>query len=147
MISIIMKATTGKVLKTFTQLGGSDEVWYNPGDNKYYLALSSWTSSGKTGTGNPTSSLGIIDAGSRDSGSGEPEWIQNILTTRTSHSVAAGFACERDDRGRGDDKNGGKCDDIVRKHAYVPLTIVPIPLTSTATVNETGGIGIYGRLP
>ena len=31
LISIIMKATTGKVLKTFTQAGGSDEVWYNPG--------------------------------------------------------------------------------------------------------------------
>jgi DNA-binding beta-propeller fold protein YncE len=149
MISIIMKATNGKVLQTFTQLGGSDEVWYNPGDNKYYLALSSWTSSGKTGTGNPTPSLGIIDAGSRDSGSGEPEWIQNILTTRTSHSVAAGFgfACERDDRGRGDDKHGGKCDDIVRKHAYVPLTTVPIPLGATATLNESGGIGIFGRLP
>ena len=69
------------VLKTFSQLGGSDEVWYNPGDNKYYLAMSSWTSSGKTGTGNPTPSLGIIDAGSRDSGPGAPEWIQNILTT------------------------------------------------------------------
>lgn len=154
LISIIMKATTGKVLKTFTQAGGSDEVWYNPGDNKYYLAMSSWTSTGKisnppTAPSNPASSLGIIDAGSRDSGPGGPEWIQNILTTRTSHSVAAGFgfACERDDRGRGDDKHAGKCDDIVRKHAYVPLTIVPIPLSTTATVNETGGIGIYGRLP
>ena len=37
--------------------------------------------------------------------------------------------------------------DIVRKHAYVPLTTVPIPLSATATINETGGIGIYGRLP
>lgn len=152
LITIIMKATTGKVLKTFTQLGGSDEVWHNPGDNKYYLALSSWTSTGIVS--NPpnapslsTPSLGIIDAGSRDSGPGEPEWIQNILTTRTSHSVAAGFACERDDRGRGDDKHGGKCDDIVRKHAYVPLTTVPIPLGATATLNESGGIGIFGRLP
>ncbi len=154
LITIIMKATTGKVLKTFTQAGGSDEVWYNPGDNKYYLAMSSWTSTGKisnppTAPSNPASSLGIIDAGSRDSGPGGPEWIQNILTTRTSHSVAAGFgfACERDDRSRGDDKHGSKCDDIVRKHAYVPLTIVPIPLSTTATLNETGGIGIYGRLP
>ncbi len=153
LISIIMKATTGKVLNTFTQAGGSDEVWYNPGDNKYYLAMSSWTSTGKisnppSAPSNPASSLGIIDAGTSDSGPGEPQWIQNILTTRTSHSVAAGygFACERDDR-RGYDKHGSRCDDIVRKHAYVPLTIIPIPLSTTATLNETGGIGIYGRLP
>jgi hypothetical protein len=151
MISIIMKATTGAVLQTFNQAGGSDEVWYNQGDNKYYLAMSSWTSSGKTGTGNPTPSLGIIDAGASDSGNKAPEFIQNILTTRTSHSVAAGFGfrCEFDDRGRshceGDDGKNGN--DIVRKHAYVPLTTIPIPLSSTATLNEPGGIGIYGRLP
>ena len=64
MISIIMKATNGKVLKTFNQAGGSDEVYYDKGNNTYFLAMSSWTSSGKTGTGNPTPSLGIIDAGS-----------------------------------------------------------------------------------
>jgi hypothetical protein len=172
LITIIMKATTGAILQTFTQLGGSDEVWYNPGDNKYYLAMSSWTSTGKisnpTGTppapSNPTPSLGIIDAGSRDSGSEAPEFIQNILTTRSSHVVAAGFgfACDRDDRDRDDrwgrdrkgdrdDRHHGDCDrdrdDIVRKHAYVPLTTVPIPLSSTATINERGGIGIFGRLP
>jgi|SoiMetStandDraft_2_1073263.scaffolds.fasta_scaffold985087_2 hypothetical protein len=49
MIGIIMKTTNGNILETFSQLEGSDEVWYKPGDNKYYLALSSWTSSGKTG--------------------------------------------------------------------------------------------------
>ena len=151
MISIIMKATTGEVLKTFNQAGGSDEVYYNKGDNNYYLAMSSWTSSGKTGTGNPTSSLGIIDAGSKDSGPEGPQWIQNILTTRSSHVVAAGygFRCDWDDKGhsrcdRGDDRDGNN---VVRKHAYVPLTTVPIPLSSTATINEAGGIGIYGRLP
>ena len=138
LITIIMKATTGNVLKTFTQLGGSDEVWHNPGDNKYYLALSSWTSTGTVS--NPpnapsvsTPSLGIIDAGTSDSGDRGPQFIQNILTTRTSHSVAAGF--------------GFFDGNIVRKHAYVPLTTVPIPLSSTATLNESGGIGIYGRLP
>lgn len=65
-----------------------------------------------------------------------------------------GFRCDFDDRGRshcdGDDRN--KNNDVVRKHAYVPLTTVPIPLTSgtpptPATLLESGGIGIYGRLP
>ncbi len=153
MISIIMKATNGAVLKTFNQLGGSDEVYYDKGNNTYFLAMSSWTSSGKTGTGNPTPSLGIIDAGSSDSGNEAPEWIQNILTTRTSHSVAAGygFRCDFDDHGRSEcgrhEPNEGN--DVVRKFAYVPLTIVPVPLTGSPlpTVSETGGIGIYGRLP
>ncbi len=156
MISIIMKATTGAVLATFGQAGGSDEVYFDKGNNTYFLAMSSWTSSGKTGTGNPTPSLGIISAGSSDNGNEAPEFIQNILTTRTSHSVAAGFGfrCDFDDRGRshcdGDDRN--KNNDVVRKHAYVPLTTVPIPLTSgtpptPATLLESGGIGIYGRLP
>jgi hypothetical protein len=151
MISIIMKATTGTVLKTFTQAGGSDEVYYDKGNNTYFLAMSSWTSTGKTGTGNPTPSLGIIDAGNSDNGNKAPQFIQNILTTRTSHSVAAGFGfrCIFDDRGRSHCENddGNKGNDVVRKHAYVPLTTIPIPLSGTATINETGGIGIYGRLP
>jgi hypothetical protein len=151
MISIIMKATTGAVLKTFTQAGGSDEVYYDKGNNTYFLAMSSWTSTGKTGTGNPTPSLGIIDAGNSDNGNKAPQFIQNILTTRTSHSVAAGFGfrCSFDDRGRSHCENddGNKGNDILRKHAYVPLTTIPIPLSSTATLNEPGGIGIYGQLP
>lgn len=62
-----------------------------------------------------------------------------------------GFRCDFDDHGRsrceGDNRNKDKDNEIVRKHAYVPLTTVPIPLSGTATINETGGIGIYGRLP
>jgi hypothetical protein len=150
MISIIMKATTGKVLQTFNQLGGSDEVYYNQGDNNYFRAMSSWTSSGKTGTGNPIPSLGIIDAGSSDTGNEAPEWIQNILTTRTSHSVAAGygFRCDNDNHGRShcDRHEPNEGNDVVRKHAFVPLTTIPIPLSSTATINEQGGIGVYGRV-
>ena len=149
MISIVMKATNGNVLATFNQAGGSDEVYYDKGNNTYFLAMSSWTSSGKTGTGNPTPSLGIIDAGSSDNGNRGPQFIQNILTTRTSHSVAAGFgfSCNFDDHGRSHCEGDGKNNDIVRKHAYVPLTTIPIPLSSTATLNEPGGIGIYGVLP
>ena len=85
MRSIIMRATDGAILQTFTQLGGSDEVWFNPGDNHYYLAMSSWTSTGLTG-GPATPSLGIINAGDTDGGA---SFVQNIATTRTSHSVAA----------------------------------------------------------
>jgi hypothetical protein len=165
MKSIIMKATTGAILQTFTELGGSDEVWYNPGDNHYYLAMSSWTSTGLTG-GPATPSLGIINAGTSDSGPGAPVFVQNILTTRTSHSVAAVYALQCDEgegngngngNGHGDghnnsvrssnnsngnngnngNHNGEDCK-AVRNRVYVPLT---------TTSTEQGGLGVYGQIP
>ena len=36
--SVIIDKTNGNVLADFSNVGGSDEVWYNPGDNRYYLA-------------------------------------------------------------------------------------------------------------
>jgi len=55
-----------------TQTGGTDEVWYNPGDNKYYTA----------GRDMPTGPvLGVVDAGTR-------QWLVNVPTNSNSHSVA-----------------------------------------------------------
>jgi hypothetical protein len=168
--SIIMK-TDGTILNIFTQLGGSDEVWYNPGDNHYYLAMSSWTSTGKIG-GSATPSLGIINAGTADgTAAGGPSWVQNVPTTRTSHSVAAAYAiaCE-DNNGNGPNKSKGKgnsnnngngnsngnngnhgngnngegseCAPVYNK-VYLPLTTVP----TTGTPTEPGGIGVFGQIP
>jgi len=36
--SVIIDKTNGAVLADISTAGGSDEVWYNPGDNRYYLA-------------------------------------------------------------------------------------------------------------
>jgi hypothetical protein len=146
MKSIIMRATDGTILQTFTQLGGSDEVWYSPADNHYYLAMSSWTSNGLTG-GPSTPSLGIINAGTRDKGDGAPSFVQNILTTRTSHSVAAVFTgdCTGDhgkDHGKDNRKDNGG-DDTCNSKVYVPLTTVP----TSGTPTEPGGIGVYGQIP
>jgi hypothetical protein len=52
--------------------GGADEVWYNPGDNSYFIARSS---AGK---------LGVQDAGSSP-----PQADADVPTTIGSHSVAA----------------------------------------------------------
>src|SRR5438270_5345773 len=38
--SVIIDKTNGKVLAEFSDVGGSDEVWFNPGDNRYYLGES-----------------------------------------------------------------------------------------------------------
>jgi len=48
--SIIVDKTNGAVLADFSTVGGSDEVWFNPGDNNYYLAESA------------RQMLGVIDA-------------------------------------------------------------------------------------
>jgi len=53
------ETTTGAVLATFNQAGGSDEVYFDKGNNTYFLAMSSWTSSGKTGKRQSHPSLGI----------------------------------------------------------------------------------------
>ena len=55
-----------------TNVGGVDETWYNPGDNKYYLAARDM----------PTGAvMGVIDAGTN-------QWLTNVTTNSNSHSVA-----------------------------------------------------------
>jgi hypothetical protein len=52
-ISVIMDARNGSIDKSIEGVGGNDEVWFNPGDGRYYLAARN----------NPTGPvLGIIDA-------------------------------------------------------------------------------------
>jgi hypothetical protein len=53
-------------------VGGVDETWYNPTDNKYYLAARDM----------PTGAvLGVIDAGTN-------EWLTNVTTGSNAHSVS-----------------------------------------------------------
>src|SRR5205823_9180591 len=59
--SIILDATNGTVLKTITEIRGSDEVYYNPTRQAFYLAARDMTSDGMP-TGTKTPSLGIVDA-------------------------------------------------------------------------------------
>ncbi len=76
-----MDARTGAIVATIMQVGGSDQVWFNPGDKRYYLAARGMTSNGlKSGT--PTPVLGVIDATTNT-------WIANVPTGPNAHSVAA----------------------------------------------------------
>ena len=71
--SVIINSTTGAILATINNVGFVDETWYNPGDNRYYLAARDM----------PTGPvLGVIDAGTR-------QWLQNVPTNGNAHSVAA----------------------------------------------------------
>jgi DNA-binding beta-propeller fold protein YncE len=77
--SIIINVRTGAVVATLSDVGGSDQVWYNPGDQRYYLAA-------RANPGGPV--LGIIDALTH-------KWIENIPTTKDAHSVAVDSATNR----------------------------------------------------
>src|SRR5262249_19021404 len=71
--SVVIAAKTGAIVASIPQVGGSDEVWFNSGDNRYYLAA-------RNNAGGPV--LGVVDADTN-------VWIQNVPTSPNSHSVAA----------------------------------------------------------
>jgi DNA-binding beta-propeller fold protein YncE len=68
----VMDARDGSIIATITQVGGSDEVWFNPGDNRYYLAANRMIGGAV---------LGVIDAETNT-------WITNVKTGDNAHSVA-----------------------------------------------------------
>ncbi len=73
-----MNKFTGGIGVNIPQVGGCDEAWYNPGDEKYFLACRQ----NPANLGGPV--LGIIDAVTNT-------WLQNVPTgpTNVPHSVAA----------------------------------------------------------
>lgn len=70
--SLLLDAKTGKIVKTFGQVGGSDEVWYDEASGRYALAA-------VANPGGPV--IGIIDAGLK-------RWLGNLPSGKTAHSVA-----------------------------------------------------------
>src|SRR6267154_4804310 len=68
----VIDGTSGKILATITNVGGVDEVWYNPGDNRYYLAARDMPNGAV---------MGVIDAKTN-------LWLQNVTTNSNSHSIA-----------------------------------------------------------
>jgi hypothetical protein len=69
---IVFDGMTNKIVTTIDQSGGTDEVWYNPSDNRYYTA-------GRDMPSGPV--MGVIDAGTRT-------WLVNVPTNSNSHSIA-----------------------------------------------------------
>src|SRR5262249_15583094 len=69
---IVINGNTGAIIATIPFVGGVDEIWYNPGDNRYYLAARDM----------PTGPvMGVIDAKTNT-------WLQNVGTAANSHSIA-----------------------------------------------------------
>jgi hypothetical protein len=68
----IIDGTAGTILATIWNVGGVDETWYNPGDNRYYLAARDM----------PTGAvMGVIDAGTN-------QWLENMVTGSNAHSIS-----------------------------------------------------------
>lgn len=70
-LEVIIDGTTNQIVANITQVGGVDEVWYNPGDNRYYTASRDMPNG-------PV--MGVIDGGTR-------EWLVNVATGSNSHSI------------------------------------------------------------
>jgi len=72
---IVLDALTGAVISVVKRVGGGDEVWYNPGDRRFYV-----TGVDSAATP-PVQSLGVINA--RTGG-----WLQNIADVRGKNPAA-----------------------------------------------------------
>lgn len=68
----IIDGTSGAILATINNVGGVDETWYNPGDNKYYLAARDMPNGAV---------MGVIDAKTN-------LWLTNMPTGSNAHSIS-----------------------------------------------------------
>ena len=71
---------SGAIVADITQVGGEDEVWYNPGDHRYYTGSRDFFTNAKATAATPV--LGVIDADTN-------RWIENVPTGTNAHSVTA----------------------------------------------------------
>jgi hypothetical protein len=71
--TVIIDVKAEKIVKVIHDVGGADEVWYNPGAHRYYTASRDQPGGGV---------LGVIN-------SDTDSWIENVPTGTNAHSVAA----------------------------------------------------------
>lgn len=76
----VINGRTGAIVASIHEVGGEDEVWYNPGDHRYYTGSRDFFTSPNATAASPV--LGVIDADTN-------RWIENVPTGPNSHSVAA----------------------------------------------------------
>jgi hypothetical protein len=77
--SVVINLNTGAIIKRLPGEAGADEVWYNPGDNQYFMGNGNHLTAVK---GSPAPILGVVDA------TGKREDFSPTSAVG-SHSVAA----------------------------------------------------------
>jgi hypothetical protein len=79
--TLVLNASTGRLLKTITQVGGEDQVAYDVSNKRFYTASREMTTTGVGDSGSPMPVLGVIDGATL-------RWIENVPTGPNAHSVA-----------------------------------------------------------
>jgi hypothetical protein len=75
-VTVVISAIEQKEVARITEVGGADEVWFNPGDRRYYIAARNNPAT----QGGPV--LGVIDAEMN-------QFVGSVPTEPGAHSVAA----------------------------------------------------------
>jgi hypothetical protein len=113
--SVIIDARNGSIDRRVQGVSGNDEVWYNPGDGRYYLAARNQPGGSSPGNANFSPVLGIIDAKTMALDQTVPTLNQG---SGSAHSVAV---------------------DPHNNHALMPFAV-----NNIVHGCHTGCIGVYG---
>jgi hypothetical protein len=113
--SVIIDARNGSIDRRVQGVSGNDEVWYNPGDGRYYLAARNQPGGSSPGNANFSPVLGIIDAKTMALDQTVPTFNQG---SGSAHSVAV---------------------DPHNNHALMPFAV-----NNIVHGCHTGCIGVYG---
>jgi len=122
-IQVVIDAKTGAIDKMVAGVGGSDEVWFNAGDGRYYTASRANPGAVPNGSNPPTDPvLGVIDAESKTLVQRVPTFNTPNPTSPpprgTAHSVAV---------------------NAHNNHVFVPL-----PANNVFPGCQTGCIAVFG---
>jgi hypothetical protein len=111
-----MSATTGAILGTVA-VGGADEVWYNPTDDRFYAACSNNTTNASGPSGGVANPVAAVMDGTKLS------LITVLPTTASAHSVAA---------------------DPVTNKLFVPVIFAPTTAAGNGASNGyPGGVTVW----
>ena len=122
-IQVVLDAKTGAIDKMVAGVGGSDEVWFNAGDGRYYTASRANPGAVPNGTNPPTDPvLGVIDAESKT-------LIQIVPTFNTPNPTSP------PPRGTAHS---------VAVNSHINHVFVPLPANNVFPGCQTGCIAVFG---
>ena len=117
--TVIINERSGAITRTLRDLGGNDEVWFNPGDGHYFLAEGQLPL--------PTEQLGIVDSAGKRPDQPVATGSNPGGTTRRAHSVAA---------------------DPELNEVYVPIPATTSGFTSSlCLIPANGCVAVFGTRP